>query len=292
MRRETGKTTVFQAAEEMDVSADLVNFESMEQPEYKMDKDERERMKKDIYRLAASLDRGQAHNPTSGEYYAGRVEAAQQLIESLIDYSDDLPTSLDELQGEWELIYSTAKHGIFRSSPFFLAVQEAYNDQEAAENFFQLHDLQTTSWGVSKVGRVAQHIESYGRKGRLFSEFDSSLFSMTSIPVVGFFKLFPTFGGCFATTASVELDGNQLKMEVEHTEMKKVPGLAPLTDLVVGPRVPVNEIWSMLPWNEGRKPTCKVTLNYVDQDMRIVSDDFGEYFVYTRPVDPQGVRER
>mmetsp|Transcript_134510 Transcript_134510/g.335584 ORF Transcript_134510/g.335584 Transcript_134510/m.335584 type:complete len:333 (+) Transcript_134510:32-1030(+) len=252
--------------------------------------DGREQLKSSIYRLAASLDRGQAYNPTSGEYYAERLEAARALIRSLIEVAPPLPTSLAEIEGEWELVFSTVKHGIFRSSPFFLAVQEAYGDRETAELFFKLHDLQTHAWGVSKVGRVAQHIDS--KEGRLYSEFDSSLLSLTSIPVIGFWKLLPTFGGCFATTASVELVGDQLSMEVLHTEMKRVPGLEPASDFVVGPKMPVNEIWQLLPWNQGRRPTCKVTLNYVDEDMRIVSDDFGEYFVYTRPVDPQGVRPR
>lgn len=248
----------------------------------------RQKLKSSIYRLAAALDRGQAYNPTSGEYYAERMRAAQRLISELIDQAPPLPTALGEIDGEWELVYSTVKHGIFRSSPFFLAVQEAYGSRETAELFFKLHDLQTHAWGISKVGRVAQHIDS--KEGRLYSEFDSSLFSLTSIPVVGFWKLLPTFGGCFATTASVQLVGDQLAMEVQHTEMKKVPGLEPASDFVVGPKVPVNEIWQLLPWNNGRRPTCKVILKYVDEDMRIVADDFGEYFVYTRPADPQGMR--
>jgi len=250
----------------------------------------RDKLKSSIYRLGASLDRGQAYNPTSGDYYAERVEAARNLILELIQHAPPLPTTLADIDGEWELVFSTVKHGIFRSSPFFLAVQEAYGDRETAELFFKLHDLQTHAWGASKVGRVAQHVDS--KAGRLYSEFDSSLLSLTAIPVIGFWKLLPTFGGCFATTASVELVGDQLAMEVQYTEMKRVPGLQPASDFVVGPKMPVNEIWQLLPWNNGRRPTCRVTLRYVDEDMRIVSDDFGEYFVYTRPVDPQGVRPR
>jgi len=173
---------------------------------------------------------------------------------------------------------------------FFLAVQEAYGDQETAELFFKLHDLQVNAWGASKIGRVAQYINS--TEGRLYSEFDTSLLSLTSVPVIGFWKLLPTFGGCFATTASVDLVGNRLAMEVQWTEAKRVPGLEPFSDFVVGPKVPVNTIWQMLPWNSGRKPTCSVTLKYLDNDMRIVADDFGELFVYVRPVDPQGLQPR
>lgn len=51
-------------------------------------------------------------------------------------------------------VYATAQ--LFRSSPFFLAIQAAYNDTAKSELFFKLHELQTCSWGVSEIGRVAQ----------------------------------------------------------------------------------------------------------------------------------------
>ena len=53
------------------------------------------------------------------------------------------------------LVFTDVAHGIFRSSPFFLAIQQAYaNDgvPEKAELFFKLHELQTCSWGASKIG--------------------------------------------------------------------------------------------------------------------------------------------
>ena len=87
--------------------------------------------------------------------------------------------------GEWELVLSTVPHGIFRSSPFFMAIQQvkkkqyphllctyyqshlfhvrmkAYADVGEADKallFFKLHELQTMSFGLSKIGRVAQYI--------------------------------------------------------------------------------------------------------------------------------------
>jgi len=239
-----------------------------------------------LLRLAAALDRGQAYNPTSGEYYSGRVEAARGVINELLAQAPPLPESLEAIDGEWELVFSTVKHGIFRSSPFFLAVQEAFGDREKSELFFKLHELQVMSWGISKVGRVAQYINS--TEGRLYSEFDTSLLSLTTIPILGFWKLLPTFGGSVITASSVELAGDRLDMEVQWTEAREVPGLPTLGGLV-GRRVPVNAIWQLLPWNGGKKPTCGVTLKYVDEDMRIVADGDGELFVYTRPVDPRGL---
>ena len=150
-----------------------------------------ESLKSQILQLGASLDRGQAYNPTSGSYYADRMAVARFVIfffpyldetevicvikaktflirsylhcrskiESLNSLAPPAPTSLDEIAGEWELVLSTVPHGIFRSSPFFLAIQEAFaagGEPEKANLFFQLHELQVMSWGASKIGRVAQ----------------------------------------------------------------------------------------------------------------------------------------
>lgn len=215
------------------------------------------------------------------------MEVARGLIVDLIAQAPPLPRSLAEIDGEWELMFSTVKHGIFRSSPFFLAVQEAFGDREKSELFFKLHELQVMSWGISKVGRVAQYINS--TEGKIYSEFDTSLLSLTTIPILGFWKLLPTFGGCVVTASDVELQGDRLLMEVQYTEAKEVPGLPPLGEWIVGRRAPVNAVWQILPWNNGRKPTCSVVLKYVDEDLRIVQDADGEFFVYARPVDPRGL---
>lgn len=153
-----------------------------------------ESLKSQILQLGASLDRGQAYNPTSGSYYADRMDVARLVmksftfywcyqcwndaemrewriltipsafcfrlkIESLNALAPSVPTSLEDIAGEWELVLSTVPHGIFRSSPFFLAIQEAFaagGEPEKANLFFKLHELQVMSWGASKIGRVAQ----------------------------------------------------------------------------------------------------------------------------------------
>merc|ERR1719446_1115025 len=144
------------------------------------------------------------------------MKAARTLINNLIDQAPPLPKALEEIDGEWELVYSTVRHGIFRSSPFFLAVQEAFGSRESSDLFFKLHELQVMSWGISKVGRVAQYINS--TEGKLYSEFDTSLLSLTTIPILGFWKLLPTFGGCVVTVSDVELADGRLNMEVQWTK--------------------------------------------------------------------------
>lgn len=265
-----------------------------------------DQLKAQILQLGATLDRGQAYNPTSGSYYEENMDMARYKIQQLCELRR-IPSSIREMEGEWELVLSTVPHGIFRSSPFFLAIQEAYeyalNGEGKANLFFKLHELQTCSWGTSKIGRVAQRIAprtglpGLGTEYYLYSEFDTSIFSLTVIPILGWFKLLPTFGGCVVTAAACELvtfadsfgrlEAARLDMEVDYTTSRKVPGLSGLPligDVIWKLNVPVGKIWKWLPWNKGRPATCKVFVTYLDDDFRIVQDIDGEYFVYTRPV--------
>jgi len=256
-----------------------------------------EQLKAQVLQLGAALDRGQAYNPTSGAYYSGVMLAAKKKIQELVSRADpdvNIPKSLKDIEGEWELILTTVPHGIFRSSPFFLAIQEAFEFAEdgkafgepKANLFFKLHELQTCSWGVSKVGRVAQRIDpdtSY-----LYSEFDTSIFSLTVIPILGWFKLLPTFGGCVITASKCELkEGGKLAMTVDYTTARQVPGLSGLGKWIWSVKVPVGTVWKLLPWNKGREAKCSVVVKYYDDDFRIVEDLDGELFVYSRPVIPR-----
>lgn len=251
------------------------------------------KLKAQVLQLGAALDRGQLYNPTTGVHYGERMEAAKKKIEELVALAPPLPSSLEEMAGEWELVFTSVPNGIFRSSPFFLAVQEAFDRSEKAvldvqpkdqaSLFFRLHELQTCSWGISKVGRIAQRIDA--STGYLYSEFDTTLFSLTVIPILGWFKLLPTFGGCVVTAATASLEeGGKIQMEVDYTTFRKVPGLQGLGSWIWGIKVPVGAVWKLLPWNEGNAATCSVQVVYCDEDFRIVKDVDGEYFVYTRPV--------
>ena len=66
----------------------------------------------------------------------------------------------------------------------------------------------------------------------LYSEFDTNLLSLTTIPVIGFWKLLPTFGGCVLTASSVSLsESGSLDMEVQYTTSRPVQGLSGLRPL-------------------------------------------------------------
>jgi hypothetical protein len=119
----------------------------------------------------------------------------------------------------------------------------------------------------------------------LYSEFDTSIFSLTVIPILGWFKLLPTFGGCVVTAAKAKMsDGGVLEMEVDYTTSRPVPGLSGLGEWIWSLKVPVGAVWKFLPWNQGRSASCSVTVRYVDDDFRVVEDKSGDLFVYSRPV--------
>mmetsp|Transcript_8318 Transcript_8318/g.34253 ORF Transcript_8318/g.34253 Transcript_8318/m.34253 type:complete len:329 (+) Transcript_8318:852-1838(+) len=261
-------------------------------------------LKAKILQAGATLDRGQGYNPTSGEQYKDRMDAAVRCVDALVRAGEPLgkaTVSLEAIAGPWELVFSSVPHGIFRSSPFFLAIDAAYRmagAPEKAELFFKLHELQTCSWGASKIGRVGQTIDA--EAGVLYSEFDTQLFALTVIPILGWFKLLPTFGGCVVTASKIlglgaatpddesSTDGSPggtvLDLEVDYTTAKPVDGLPGLGEWIWNVKVPVGLVWRWLPWNKGRAPTCAVTIRYADEDFRVVQDAGGEYFVYTRPV--------
>ena len=244
-------------------------------------------LKMQILQLGASLDRGQMYNPTSGDQYKEAMNVATRKVKELSAAGGGKAKTLENIDGEWELIISTVPHGIFRSSPFFLAIQQAYADAgtpEKAQLFFKLHELQTMSWGVSKIGRVAQTVKA--EEGQLDSEFDTNIFALTVIPVFGWWKPLPTFGGCVITESKCEMEEDgTMNIEVDLTRAKPVDGLNTLPGGIgVDTKVPVGAVWRLLPWNQGKKPTAKLYLRYVDDDFRVMEDIDGSFFVYSRPV--------
>eukprot|EP00546_Thalassionema_frauenfeldii_P000239 CAMPEP_0178931546 /NCGR_PEP_ID=MMETSP0786-20121207/21980_1 /TAXON_ID=186022 /ORGANISM="Thalassionema frauenfeldii, Strain CCMP 1798" /LENGTH=333 /DNA_ID=CAMNT_0020608455 /DNA_START=91 /DNA_END=1093 /DNA_ORIENTATION=+ len=259
-----------------------------------------EQLKIQLLQLGAALDRGQAYNPTSGDYYQENMDVARSKIQQLLDQAQGdneetpatVPTSLENVSGEWELVLSTVLISLLailfgHPGGYEYAETKTFEDGTSKPGlFFKLHELQTCSWGASKVGRIAQHIDAQSKY--LYSTFDTSLFSLTVIPILGWFKLLPTFGGCVVTAATCQ--EARLDMVVDYTTSRKVEGLNGLPllgDIIWKIKVPVGAIWKLLPWNKGRDATCKVYINYADQDFRIVQDIDGEFFVYTRPVVPR-----
>ena len=242
--------------------------------------EDRKYLKTLIYQVAAATDRGQRMNAMIAPMYQDKLTEMEKIVETLIPLSDEVTQK--SMKGEWELIYSSVE--LFRSSPFFLAIEKALNDKAKSNLFFKLHLLQVGSFGLSTVGRVGQYLNF--NEGEMISTFDTTIFGLTTIPILGWFKLLPTFGGRVITLArNLRLDNNTLSMELEKTKVSKVDGLEkiPFLDSVLMDRwYPVKKVWKLLPWNK-KSPDCQITVVYVDDSLRIMRDMYGALFIYIRP---------
>ena len=244
-------------------------------------------LKSKILQIAALSDRGQRLNTLVAPVYQELRSNMKEAADKLCEMSE--PIDETSLAGEWELVYSDVE--LFRSSPFFLAIEQALDTSpgiptlgkwlgitdptKKSAMFFKLHQLQVLSWGASTVGRISQTLDF--EKKELTSSFDTILFGLTVIPILGWFKLLPTFGGRVVTLADkMELKGNEVHMELAKTQVIDAPGVDRIpfvSGFLMDRWYPVNSVWKLLPWNggpfDGRAPVCKVTVVYVDDNMRI-----------------------
>ena len=237
-------------------------------------------VKKKIYQISAITDRGQRLNPFVSPMYQEKLKEMEKLVNDLEKQNSGI--SEEKLSGEWELIYSTVE--LFRSSPFFLAIEKALNDEYKSNLFFKLHQLQVGSFGLSTIGRIAQNIDF--EKKEFISTFDTIIFGLTTIPILGWFKLLPTFGGRVITLADeLNLKDNILQMNLRKTKVSKVEGLNKIpifSKLLMDRWYPVKEVWEKLPWNK-ESPSCEVSVIYLDNEIRIMKDIYGSIFIYIRP---------
>ena len=239
-------------------------------------------LKKHIYQIAALTDRGQRLNKLVAPIYEEKSKEMEVLINSIESFKSEVSEEL--LSGKWELIYSTVE--LFRSSPFFLAIEKALNDELKSNLFFKLHQLQVGSFGLSTIGKISQNIDF--KKKEFTSTFDTTIFGLTTIPIFGWFKLLPTFGGRVITLSdNLILEDKVIKMNVQKTKVSKVEGMneIPLfSKLLMDRWYPVKEVWGKLPWNK-EHPSCDVSVIYLDNELRIMKDMYGSIFIYIRPME-------
>ncbi len=140
------------------------------------------------------------------------------------------------------------------------------------------------SFGISRYGRVEQRIDT--RAGVVTSSFTTLLFGLTVVPLIGWGKLLPTFGGCVLSYVRVlKAEGRELRLELERTRVEQAPGIALMPffgRFLTGRDAPVGAVWRLLPWNRGRAPTCSLQCTFVDADTRVMRDRDGAFFVYMR----------
>ena len=236
-------------------------------------------LKQEIYKLSALTDRGQRLNKLISPIYQEKLTEINKVINDLKDYSE--PISEDKISGEWELIFSNVE--LFRSSPFFLAIENALNNKIKSDLFFKLHQLQVSSFGLSTIGKISQTIDF--QKKEFLSTFDTIIFGLTTIPIIGWFKLFPTFGGSVTTLANeLVLVDNKIRMSLQKTKVTEVEGLNKIpifSKFLMNKWYPVKDVWRKLPWNKVN-PNCEVSIIFIDEDLRIMRDIYGSIFIYIR----------
>ena len=240
----------------------------------------KEQLKQEIYKLSALTDRGQRLNKLIAPIYQDKLKEINDLINELISYGKPITEEL--LTGEWELIFSNVE--LFRSSPFFLAIEDALDNKLRSDLFFKLHQLQVCSFGISTIGRITQKID-FNQK-EFISTFDTIIFGLTTIPILGWFKLLPTFGGTVLTLSNeLNLKEDTLSMKLVKTKVKKVEGLnkIPLLNNILMDRwYKVKDVWINLPWNKS-DPKCSINITFLDENLRIMKDKYGAIFIYVRP---------
>eukprot|EP00903_Cladosiphon_okamuranus_P007604 g7375.t1 len=134
---------------------------------------------------------------------------------------------------------------------------------------------------------LAETSGAVGSSGSLESEVDLIILPLTTIPLVGFWKLIPTFGGCIATKAKCSLKGDNnevVELVVESTKLKAVEDvpLLPLAgQLFEGREFPTGEVAKKV---MGDVPVTKQTVVYIDDTLRVMEDKAGELYIYTRPL--------
>ena len=240
---------------------------------------DKKKIKEKIYKISAKTDRGQRLNKLIAPMYQESLKEIKSLTKELIAFKCEI--NEEKLNGDWELIFSEVE--LFRSSPFFLAIEKALDNQKRSDLFFKLHQLQVCSFGLSTIGKVSQKINFSKRE--FISTFDTTIFGLTTIPIFGWFKLLPTFGGRVITLADdISLNKNVIKMTLQKTKVSEVDGLKKIpffSNMLMEKWYPVKSVWEKLPWNIN-EPSLEVFIKYLDEDMRIIEDLYGSIFIYVR----------
>ena len=240
----------------------------------------KEELKKEILKISALTDRGQRLNKYVAPIYQNKLHELNNLIKQLESHKHEISENC--ISGEWELIFANVE--LFRSSPFFLAIENAFDNKIRSDLFFKLHQLQVCSFGLSTIGKIAQSIDFDNRK--FISTFDTIIFGITTIPIIGWFKLLPTFGGCVTTLADdLVLKEDKLIMTLKKTKVSKVDGLNKIpifSKILMDKWYPVKDVWNILPWNKS-EPRFEISIIFIDEDLRIMNDIYGSIFIYIRP---------
>jgi len=148
-------------------------------------KEEKAALVASILSIASSTDRGQLASTTEKETIDALLS---QLIDHQVDQAIPKPTLSPNIQGTWELLYSSTQ--LFRSSPFFMAGRAVCSTPEEAQRYDWFCDMHRAALAISTIGKVRQIINV--KNGRMISEFETRV---GAIPFLGDFTPVRYSGG-------------------------------------------------------------------------------------------------
>jgi len=216
----------------------------------------------------------------------------QWLVKDLTDTAEAqrLARSAEDMQtfsceGAWDLVMSDTQ--LFRSSPFFMAARAVVAEGEQADQFNWFCDQHRAALDFSQIGRVRQVVAN----GQLRSEFEVKVGLATvalGLPV--------SVTGWIVTTAQIlndstgpsamDEEGIEWKLAIKSVQVEEsnIPGLrAALDSWLQLPIQPITQALESTPVQvETWRPTPSFRTRYVDEDMRVSTDQDENVFVYIR----------
>eukprot|EP00611_Tribonema_gayanum_P031365 TRINITY_DN9051_c0_g1_i1.p1 TRINITY_DN9051_c0_g1~~TRINITY_DN9051_c0_g1_i1.p1 ORF type:complete len:305 (-),score=85.86 TRINITY_DN9051_c0_g1_i1:192-1040(-) len=215
----------------------------------------RDSIKKEIMLLAATTNRGQLASDDEKSTVSDLVYQLEALNPTPVT-NDDVA-----IGGTWELIFSDVQP--FRSSPFFMAVGELFQDDRSrGETAFALHRAATAN---GEIGRVRQMISG----SELTSEVDLRVGLLSGVP-------FSLSGTVVSRAKITPLDTDSFGVVATTTTLKNSNVLPFLNEAV---DVPVEQAFTAI---RGSAPEVRLSTYYLDSDFRVSRTPDEHYFIYTR----------
>ena len=227
--------------------------------------------------------------------YRPSTQQQYQAVQKIVSELEGMPrmtpmntTSSDQIQGTWELLFSTTQ--LFRHSPFFMAGRAVCTTEDDIQKYNWFCDMHRAALSISQIQSVRQIINT--ATNQLISEFEVNV---GSIPFLSDFTPFRYSGGypisitgAIVSTADITstIDGNGWEIEMDTVQIKgsNIPLIRNLLDndlVALQSRALANVLEQTISsYTPPVKPIFRTT--YLDEQYRISRDMDDHIFVYVK----------
>lgn len=224
----------------------------------------KESLKSQLKEMGALYQRGELeHDRTNGVRLASLLEESS--------------TMDGDIEGQWDLIYSSSPF-LFMSSPFFMAARAVCKESEEVDRFFWFCRQHRDALAFTSIGRVSQIISGE----TLVSEFESNVAAVPGLPVI--------IKGTIESTAEVEFsqdnDCKTMTFLMDTVRIKKgtsnIPVLDSLLDSFEGlkTRELGDTLERVIQGYSNPRPSFRTY--FIDDEIRVSRDIDDNVFVYKR----------